>query len=138
LRLADHSVHFTGACRNSGNDQGKGGGKMDLKSFFDHFLEENELVRAGLMSDESFDSIGALAEFKTESIADRDILAEVAGHISMGGAALVRDLVDIDPADNLHHIDYEVRKSGPLIDYQYIREEGMAPASSIMTSSWQS
>src|SRR5699024_9761872 len=97
---------------------------MDLKSFFDHFLEENELVRAGLMSDESFDSIGALAEFKTESIADRDILAEVAGHISMGEAALVRDLVDIEPADSLHQMDYDVSKYGALIDYQYILEEG--------------
>src|SRR5699024_12139931 len=93
---------------------------MDLKSFFDHFLEENELVRAGLMSDESFDSIGALAEFETAGISDQDILSEVAGHLSMGEAALVRDLVDVEPADNLHHIYYDVSKYGVLIDYQYI------------------
>ncbi|WP_017549874.1 IS1096 element passenger TnpR family protein [Salinicoccus carnicancri] len=97
---------------------------MDLKSFFNHFLEENELVRAGLMSDESFDSLGALAEFKTASITDQDILTEVAENISMGEAVLVRDLVDIEPADNLHHIDYDVSKYAALIDYQYILEEG--------------
>src|SRR5699024_2110219 len=95
---------------------------MDLKSFFDHFLEENELVRAGLMSDESFDSIGALAEFKTAGISDQDILSEVAGHLLMGEAARVRDLVDCKPADNLQHIDYDVYKYVVMIDYQFIQE----------------
>src|SRR5690625_1060380 len=97
---------------------------MDLKNFFDHFLEGNELVRANLMSDESFDSIESLAEFKTESMTDKDILAEISAHLSMGEAALIRDLVDVEPADNLHHIDYDVSKYGVLIDYQYILEEG--------------
>lgn len=109
---------------NSGIDYGKGGGKMDLKSFFNHFLEENELVRANLMNEETFESIEALAGYKVDSISDGEVLSEVSQHISMGEAALVRSLVDEETADNLHHVNYDVSKYDALIDYQYILEAG--------------
>lgn len=97
---------------------------MDLKSFFDHFLDENELARANLMNESTFDSIEVLAAYKIKSISDGGILTEVSEHISMGEAALIRSLVDEDTVDNLHHINYDVLKYGVLIDYQYILEEG--------------
>ncbi len=97
---------------------------MDLKHFFDHFLEENELVRANLMNEERFDSLEALARHKMKSISDGDILGEVAANISMGEAALMRSLVDEETADNLHHVAYDVAKYSVLIDYQYILEAG--------------
>src|SRR5690625_6068854 len=100
---------------------------MDLKNFFDHFLEGNELVRANLMSDESFDSIESLAEFKTESMTDKDILAEISAHLSMGEAALLRDLVDVERPDILLHIDSEVPNNGVLFDNHNILKGGAGP-----------
>ncbi|WP_411842863.1 plasmid pRiA4b ORF-3 family protein [Salinicoccus sp. HZC-1] len=97
---------------------------MDLKDFFDHFLEENELVRANLMNEETFDSIEALAENKMKSISDGKTLAEVSGNVSMGEAALLRSLVDEETPDNLHHVPYDVSKYQALTDYQYILEAG--------------
>lgn len=108
----------------SGSDYENGGEGMDLKGFFDHFLEENELVRANLMNEKTFDSIEALAEHKMKSISDGNVLSEVSDHISMGEAALIRSLVDEETSDNLHHVSYDVAKYGVLIDYQYILEEG--------------
>lgn len=97
---------------------------MDLKSFYDHFLEENELVRANLMNDRDFETMESLASYKVDSLRNAENLAEVSEHISMSEAALIRSLADIQTGDNLHRLSYDVTKFGTLIDYQYILEEG--------------
>ncbi len=99
-------------------------GSLDLKHFYDHFLGENDLVRANIMNDRTFDTLDSLAAYKMAGLEDAENLGGLARNISMAEAALTRSLADIQTGDNLHRLSYDVSKFGTLIDYQYILEEG--------------
>ncbi|WP_342387924.1 plasmid pRiA4b ORF-3 family protein [Salinicoccus bachuensis] len=97
---------------------------MDLHQFFIHFLQENELVRANLINDRSFESIEALVEYKEAEVGGLDGWSPVTGMLSMTEVELISHLVDIESGDHLHYVAYDVASYPVLIDYQYILEAG--------------
>ena len=97
---------------------------MDLHQFFIHFLQENELVRANLINDRSFESIEALVAYKEAEVGGLGAESPVAGMLTMTEVELIRHLVDIESSDHLHYVAYDVGSYPVLIDYQYILEAG--------------
>ncbi|WP_271398836.1 IS1096 element passenger TnpR family protein [Salinicoccus roseus] len=97
---------------------------MNLHQFFMHFLQENELVRANLINDRSFESIEALVDYKEAEVGGLDVRSPVARLLTMTEVELISHLVDIGSDDHLHYVTYDVSSYPVLIDHQYILEAG--------------
>ena len=96
---------------------------MDIQTFYQTYLSENELVRASLFNSGNFATNDALIKYKVDELESQSALHEMFEHLSMAEAKLLRRLSTETAFDNVHRVSYLPGKYPTLIDYQYILED---------------
>lgn len=96
---------------------------MDLRTFFERFILEHEMVRANLIHATSFADQQSFIDFKMEELVDESCLRDISRHMSITEMKLIKHLFHSTPdQEQLHTVDYNVDSYTTLIDSQYILE----------------
>ncbi|MFD2830551.1 IS1096 element passenger TnpR family protein [Corticicoccus populi] len=97
---------------------------MDLRTFFERYTLEHEIVRANLINAASFDSQESFIDFKMQEISDESRLFNIARHMSVTETKLIKNLYQSTPDDEmLYRVNYNVESYAALVDAQFILED---------------
>lgn len=99
---------------------------MDLKTFFERYVLEHEMIRANLINVASFANQSEFINFKMGELFNESDLKRITANMSVSETKLIKQLYYTEPSEELiHHVNYDIELYGTLIDYQYILEDVM-------------
>lgn len=96
---------------------------MDLKTFFEQFILEHEIIRANIINVTSFSDKDEFIDFKMAELNDETAMEDMVKHLSVTETKLIKRLYGEEAANHLHKVNYDVELYDTLIDYQYILED---------------